>query len=148
MARVRGRANDTKGPHASMCYGCTGRRMRTGHACGDAQTTHTVPRAICGLLWNVTQCEPDRPTTSAVMSHVWAAHEHLFVRGEVAVKKHARGVLEGTSVVDQSIRLRVCWDYRADGAAGRINVLRFSRRLRGRDTHEHGTRARRVCVAL
>eukprot|EP00966_Prymnesium_polylepis_P194211 4502009-Prymnesium_polylepis.1 len=41
--RVRGRANDAH----SVCYGSTGRRTRTGHACGDStQTTHTVPRAI------------------------------------------------------------------------------------------------------
>eukprot|EP00966_Prymnesium_polylepis_P241732 5589912-Prymnesium_polylepis.1 len=24
-----------------VCYGSLGRRTRTGHACGDAQTTHT-----------------------------------------------------------------------------------------------------------
>eukprot|EP00966_Prymnesium_polylepis_P183018 4241012-Prymnesium_polylepis.1 len=29
-----------------VCYGSTGQRTRTGHACGNAQTTQTVPRAI------------------------------------------------------------------------------------------------------
>eukprot|EP00966_Prymnesium_polylepis_P018134 418562-Prymnesium_polylepis.1 len=29
-----------------VCYRSTGQRTRTGHACGDAQTTQTVPHAI------------------------------------------------------------------------------------------------------